>query len=240
MSTFIDTAENYQYIFRPLSHMRREKFKRIVAAIEGGDILDLGCGQAGHYWAMGYAHKADSLSFYDVVPENIDEQINSIETLSPDFIDTHFQETLDFLYGENILPRDCDAQSIAADIITKTADIQVFDFVKDKVDRQFDNILAMESIEIADTYDDYVSTLRNAKGMLRLGGLFLGVILPYDELLPTTQEQIDIKREGILNPGVEQTRDAFSDAGWDLQRLETYKTLQANYEDAICFYARHK
>lgn len=240
MPTFIDTAENYQYIFRPLSHMRKEKFKRIVAAVEGGDVLDLGCGQAGHYWAMGYAHKAETLSFYDVVPENIDEQIASIETLSPSFIDEHFLETLDFLYAEHILPASQNAQTIAADIIGKTVDIQVFDFVKDNVDKQFDTVLAMESIEIADTYNDYVSSLRNAKSMLKPGGLFLGVILPYDELLPTTQEQIDIKREGILNPGVEQTRDAFSDAGWDLQRLETYKTLQANYEDAICFFARHK
>lgn len=239
MTTFIDTADNYQYIFRPLSHMRREKFKRIVGRIEGGDILDLGCGQAGHYWAMGYAHKADSLSFYDVVDENIAEQISNIETLSPEFIDTHFTETLDFLYGEKILPRDIGATEIAQNIVGKTVDIQVFDFVNSKVDRQFDTILAMESVEIADSYEDFVKTLKNVKTMLRPGGLFLGVTLPYDELLPTTQEQIDIRREGILNPGVEETRQAFTDAGWFLERLETYKTLQPNYEDAICFYARH-
>ncbi|MDE1171625.1 MAG: methyltransferase domain-containing protein [Verrucomicrobium sp.] len=239
MSTFIDTADNYQYMFRPLSHMRREKFKRIVARVGGGDVLDLGCGQAGHYWAMGYAHKADSLSFYDIVPENIAEQQASIETLSPDFLAESFGETLGFLGAEGIIPQPVDPQSIAENIVGKTVDVRVFNFIHDKADRQFDFVMAMESIEIADTYAEFVSSLRTAKSLLKPGGLFLGVILPYDVLLPTTQEQISIKREGILNPRVEETRQAFSDAGWNLEALETYKTLQANYDEAICFYARH-
>lgn len=236
-STFIDTADNYQYIFRPLTHIRKEKFKRIVSQIDGGDVLDLGCGQTGHYWALGYAHKVDSIAFYDVVEENINEQIVNIENLSPDFIDENFQNTLDFLKAEEIIPEDMTSRDIAENIISKTADIRTFDFSNDRTDDTFDIILAMESVEIADNYEQFVATLKNVRSMLRPGGKFIGLILPYGDLLPSTQEQINIRREGRLNPGMEMTLRGFSDAGLRMDKVETYATMQQNYEEAICFYA---
>jgi cyclopropane fatty-acyl-phospholipid synthase-like methyltransferase len=239
MSTFIETADNYQYFYRPMSVMRAEKFSRILSQIKGGDVLDLGCGQAGHYWALAYAHRVNSISFYDVVEENIAEQLMSIENLSPEFIEENLMETVDYLRDKGYLPANLSLDEIAENIITKTKDIRVFDFVSDTVDKKFNYIMAMESIEIADTYDDFVQSLKNAKSMLKDDGLFLGIILPYDELLPFTQDAINIKREGVLNPGIEETKQAFAEAGLKLEALETYETLQPNYSTAICFYARH-
>lgn len=239
MSTFIDTADNYQYFFQPMSLMRREKFARILSKIKGGDVLDLGCGQAGHYWAIAYAHRVNSISFYDVVEENIAEQLMSIENLSPEFIEDNLMDTIDHLKNEGDLPANMSVEEIAENIITKTKDIRVFNFVTDNVDKKFDYIMAMESIEIADTYEDYVSSLKNAKSMLKDDGLFLGIILPYDKLLPFTQDAIDIMREGVLNPDVEETKKAFADAGLKLEALDTYQTEQPNYSTAICFYAKH-
>lgn len=239
MSISIDQAENYQYITLPISHIRKEKFRRILPAINGGDVLDLGCGYTGHYWALGYAHKIDSLSFYDLVEENIHEQADNIEKLSPYTIEEYFSDTLDFLYQESLLPADLTSTDIANNIIGKTIDIRTFDFMIDKSDAQFDTILSMEGVEVADTYDQLISTFKNVKSMLRPKGKFLGVTMSYDQVLPGTQKHIDMRRDGRLNPGSEMLRKAFSETGWILEEADVFKTLTPNYEYAMFFVARH-
>lgn len=239
MSISIYQAENYQYITLPISHIRKEKFRRILPVINGGDVLDLGCGYTGHYWALGYAHKIESLSFYDLVEENVHEQADNIEKLSPYSIEEHFSDTLDFLYQENLLHTGISTTDIANNIIGKTIDIRTFDFMVDKTDTQFDTIISMEGVEVADTYDQLLSTFRNVKTMLKPGGTFLGVTMAYDQILPGTQKHIDMRRDGRLNPGPEMLHQAFSETGWTLETADVFKTLTPNYEYAMFFVARH-
>ena len=237
MQQYDNTSENFFHLFQSLSWMRGEQFRRVVSRVEGPDVLDLGCGFTGYYWAMGYAHKANSISFYDVVPENIEALTNYIEMLSPEDVEANFSETIEFLRDESIIPANMSAEEIVENLISKTADIQVFDFLSDQTNQAFDTVMALQAIEINDTYEEFVQSLNNVKTMLKPGGQFIGIILPYDEVLPITADEIAIRKEGRLNPKYDDVVKAFKESDLELSEIDTFDTKQYNYRTAIVFRA---
>lgn len=235
MSIPIETADNFEYIHRPLTQARREKFRRVCAKVRGGRVLDLGSGYTGHYWALGYLSRAQSISFYDAVEENVALQRQTIDQLSPEYISSYLHPTVQFLKEEHLLPTEWSNEQIATDLLSKVETIEVFDFARDTAATMFDTVLALESIEIAESVEELHRSVATARSLCRVGGQFVGLALPYTELLPTTSEAIALRREGRLNPGLEELREAITRSGFRLVGLETYETGTPNYPQGIVF-----
>lgn len=233
----IETADNFEYIHRPLTLARREKFLQVVSRVRGGRVLDLGCGYTGHYWAMGYLSRAESISFYDAVSENISLQSQTIEQLSPDYIEAHLSDTVDFLKAHKLLPDEWDYSAIASNLIEKIEQILVFDFAKDTPNSKFDTVLALESLEIAESQLELERSCATAHALLKPGGQLIGLALPYTELLPQTAEAIALRREGSLNPDSQQLESALKLAGFEVSYLKQYETGTPNYPIGIAFEA---
>ncbi|MBN8550032.1 MAG: methyltransferase domain-containing protein [Deltaproteobacteria bacterium] len=233
----VETADNFEYIHRPLTQARREKFLQVVSRVRGGRVLDLGCGYTGHYWAMAYLNRATSISLYDAVEENIAQQLQTIEQLTPEYIETYLGETVQFLKANKLLPTDWDNARIASSLIQMMEEVSVFDFSKDEPTQTFDCVLALESIEIAASREELLRSCATTRALLQKGGQLVGLALPYETLLPSTLEAVALRREGLLNPNMTEFSSALSANGFEITHLHEYETGTPNYPRGIAFEA---
>lgn len=194
----------FDYIHNPISPYRKKIFEKVIATIQGGDVLDLGCGQVGHYWAMGYALRAHSLTFSDYSPENIAAQSHHIALLTPDVLVEQFNDTLSYLTAIHCIPNSpTTPRDIATAILSNTKAITAFDFLRDSGPPQFDHILAIESLECVNSEQDLRVALRTAVHLLNPGGHLAVAVLRYDQVTETTETLVQERLGGLLNPSAE-------------------------------------
>lgn len=190
----------FDYIYDSITSFRKRIFLEVIASIDGGDVLDLGCGQVGHYWALGYAHKAKSLSFYDYSAVNIAEQQRVIDMVSPASLEEQFTDTLAFLKESKLLPSELTYTEIAQMLINKTEECKQFNFLEGTSNRTFDHIVAIESLECVDTEDDFIHSMGAAMKLLKPRGHLAMVALTYDTQEAYIDDLIASQLEGALNP----------------------------------------
>ncbi|MCX7997076.1 MAG: class I SAM-dependent methyltransferase [Patescibacteria group bacterium] len=190
----------FDYIQNPISAYRKALFKKCIASITGGDVLDLGCGAVGHYWALGYVSRVNSYSLYDYSAETIAFQSQRIDEIEPFLLADKFGDTLAYLKKSALLPKNYPLHQLTADLIVKLRQVKKFDFLKDHPEHQFDHILAIESLECVQNLTQFKNGLRRTLRMLKPGGHLAMVVLHYDRITTHTEQLIQNKLEGRLNP----------------------------------------
>ena len=220
------------YIYNPLTPYRQEIFKRLVAEVKGGDVLDLGCDHVGHYWALGYAARVQSYSLYDYNADSVERQQNEIESLSGDKLNEYFSETIEFLMQENLLPANTDMDQIAEWMIGKLDQCDTYDYLNSTPEREFDYIIAVESLEAVHSTKDFEKALANVKSLLKPSGKLVTIILPWDEENEDITERVEAGREGLWNPNIDQILTSLAKSGFQGVQHSHYKTLMDNYTNA--------
>lgn len=227
-----------EYIYWPLSSNKRLVFDRVIRHVNGGDVLDLGCGEAGLYWALGYAQKVNSLSFYDINKDHLDALSAQLEKISPEDLDGNFSDTLEWLARENIIGAGSH-EFIAASMVEKTDVIKLYNFKEDQTERQFDTVLCIESLQVADTQDGLNALVVNAASLVKTGGQMIGISWRYNARTEHTDNLIAMQYDGLLNPDLSSFNIAFDEAGLDIEELCLVQTPDvSNYHNAILFRVR--
>lgn len=219
-----------EYIYWPLSSNKRLVFDRVIRHVNGGDVLDLGCGEAGLYWTMGYAGKVDRIDFLDRDAEAISSLKQQLEKWSPDHMDEHFSDTLAFIGAD-------DRETLAMDILEKTGSFLQDDFCNLPANAAYDTILCVESLHVADTQAGLNNSVLALSRHLKQSGRIMGISWMYDTLDDSTKALIGFGSFGALNPGETEFGEAFSNAGMTA-RIETVFTPEIhNFSKAVIFEA---
>ncbi len=213
---------------RKMPRYFQDVLTHIIPQIDGGDVCDLGAHAMGHYWAIGYIERVNSYSCYDLSAEALDIFRDTIKNLKPGDIRRNQGDLLDFLYEQDIIKASVD--EIERQLVEKLSTVKQFDFLKDTPDRQYDVVLAMESLPVVDTFDDFLTALRTAYGFLREGGLLLTVSGQYEKVTPYITEMQSHKIEGKLNPGAATFAEAMKIVGF--RDIKT-KTVPVDFQDYL-------
>jgi len=224
------------YIYWPLSSNKRLVFSEVTSLVQQGDVLDLGCGEAGVYWALGYADKARSLSFVDINKEHIKNTHEQIERLSPDYLSENFEESVDWLIEKNIIPSQ-GLDEVAINIIEKVDAVSVFDYQTESLSKAYDTVLCVESLHIADTQSEFNAQVEKISHLIKPGGNLVGISWRHNAVDANTQNLIHLKYDGQLNPDQEAFKEAFDKANLKIIELKTVSTPDINnYHEAIIFH----
>ncbi len=226
-------VEYPRYIETPVTPYRRAIFNRLIRNISGGSVCDLGSHAVGHYWALGYAERVREIAFLDISEEAVALQQKTLDILSPAMLEERYGDTLAFLKAEHIASGDPVHAALA---LQENVDrIERFDFLKDVPEKAFDWLIAIESLEIVKSQNEYAQAFQTARQLLKPGtGRLLAVVVPYSARDNNVECLCQSGLEGTLNPGEEETRAALSEAGFKDFSVETVETQMENYPLA-CF-----
>ncbi len=231
-------AKYANYIETPVTPYRHAIFSKLIRNITGGTVCDLGSHAVGHYWALGYAERADDISFYDIAQEALEIQQRTIDGLSPDELISRYGDTLAFLKDENIASGDPEQMAFA--IHDKINTLEKFDFLNDEPHERFDFVLAVESLEIVRTPDEFAKAFQSVRNLLKENtGQLLAVIVPYVSNDNNVQTLCESGLEGTLNPGLKEIQEALKNTDFKHASVETVKTYMENYPDAYFISASH-
>ena len=224
-------VEYANYIEEPLVPYRKNIFQKLIQQISGGDVCDLGSHAVGHYWALGYAERVNTFSFYDFSDDALVMQQEAIDMLSPMEIQERYGDTLEFLRISGMVSEDSEITALA--IQEKFEGTKQFNFLEDDPSEQFNWVIAFESLEIVKTPDEYIQSFKTARKLLREDtGKLLSVVVPYLNHDKDVECLCNNGLEGLLNPDLDETRSAIDQAGFKDFNLEIVKTHMENYPDA--------
>ncbi len=198
-----------------------------IRRIDHGHVCDLGAHAIGHYWAMGYIERVESYSCYDLSAEALDIFSEKIKCWQPGDLMKKHPVYMAYLYKHNVITQP--PEEIERQIVQKLDRVRQFDFLKDTPDRQYDIVLANESLPVVDTYDDFVTALRTAYGLLKPGGLLISVSGPFTEETDDVREMQAYKIEGRLSPTADVFEKAMSACGF--REIDTKTFPVKNYEN---------
>lgn len=230
----------FNFIYEPVTPFRKLIFEKLVSKVKGQKILDLGCGQVGHYWALGYCDKVEIIDFLDYHESNIQILSEKIATLDPPLIQQNFADTIRFLHDSNIINNQ-NYEEIAFNLVSKVQHQEVFNFLKDQWNQKYDTVLAIESLECVDTEEDFILALNNTAKLLKPNGKLLALVLRYNLGDDYTNKLILEKMEGGLNPNEKKLKELFKKSNLELSWIQTILVPELhNYSEAIFLEAQLK
>ena len=228
------------YIYWPLSSNKRLVFEELIRHVKGPDVLDLGCGEAGLYWSMGYVLDAGSINFYDINQSHLDGIAEQLESISPEAMEEHFQETVEYLRENAMVPDDVTYEELAAALVEKVDQIQCYNFKTDEPSKSFDTVLCVESLQVAHTQDELEINAANVAKLLKPGGQILGISWVYNQFNDHTKHLVSLQYDGMLNPTEENFDAAFTKVGLRKSILKTLDTPDINNYHKAVVYAYQK
>ncbi len=213
----------FEYVYEPITELSKMVFQELVKNISSGSVLDLGCGQIGHYWAMGYIDKVSQVSFLDYHSQNIDRQADIIFNSNPIDFEKGFSSTLDYLKTEKFVNTTFDIETLFSELIQKTSQVCIYDFLKASKATEYDHILAIESIECVNTKREFIKVLNNIYTMLNPNGVLHASILRYDQKNQDTENLINQKMEGGFNPDIQTIINSFENTQLELISCKSHQ-----------------
>ncbi|MBA3823056.1 MAG: hypothetical protein H0X24_04005 [Ktedonobacterales bacterium] len=218
---------------------KRHVFREVLAPIGGGDVLDLGCGPVGHYWALGYITRAASLTYADRSPTYLADLAAQIDACTPAWLLEQFALPLAFLAAERGVPMAALAQDLAAAFAEKPMRSLPCDFTTDDLGGPYDAILSVEGISCAHDGAHLVAIAQRMRAALRPDGACLGVWLRFGHRDAYVQSLIAQGLESAYNPSPEEMREAFAAAGFaDITVTTATFPENGNYAEAVCYHVR--
>lgn len=193
-------CEINDYIFEAPNEARKVKFQKLFSKVKGDNVLDLGCGYAGIYWALSYFERVNHIYFYDYYQENIDELNLIIDQLTPEYIEENFSETIEYLKEINLIEETKSYTQIAEELLSKIKTVKQQSFFDELPISTFDVVISSEAIECVDNETEFNRVLRNVYSSLKRSGTLIGNSLNYNIKTNLTEDLIASKMEGKLNP----------------------------------------
>jgi 2-polyprenyl-3-methyl-5-hydroxy-6-metoxy-1,4-benzoquinol methylase len=230
----------FDFIYEPITPFRKLIFENLISRVSGQKVLDLGCGQVGHYWALGYSDRVKTIDFLDYHQTNIDILSEKIASINPEKLERKFADTINFLKDSKIISLQ-NYQEIAFNLVSKVRQTEVFDFLKDILAEKYDTILAIESLECVNSKEDFILALNNTAKLLEPKGRLLALVLRYNLPDNYTHKLISEKMEGGLNPDQKQLEKMFKNSDLSLNWIKTVAVPELhNYPEAIFLEAKLK
>lgn len=224
----------------PNTLFHRAIFQEVIGKIEGGDVLDLGCGRAGIYYALGYINSVNSTRFYDDWEEKLQILRKEYDQTSPEYLDAEYDSILEYLRSQKFSIPESN-EEIASALLTKVKEIRKFDFTKEVSPYTFDHIISIKSIECVSNTEKFINALQNVYKMLKPGGLFSGVVLRYDSIDAKNKLQMVHQfSEGGINPDEQTIIESFQQTGYSTTQTKVinFPNLNPNYSEAVFFHAQ--
>ena len=210
-----------------LTDLKKAKLE-LALKVGSGRILDLGSGDNPFAYAFPYISKIESLTLSDNNNDVIANLNHKINNLDPDDLNETELDIINYL--------NADANQILAEIIDKTLNIILFDFIKQPLDSKFDFITAFECLASVNSFADFNNAVSNCYQMLNNGGSLLGISTRYIDKTEQTLELIKSGNEGHLNPDVAEYQKAFANAGFKVVTLEKQELKNTkNYNEVVIF-----
>lgn len=230
----------FDFIYEPITPFRKLIFEKLISKVKGKKVLDLGCGQVGHYWSLGYQDKVEMIDFLDYHQTNIEILSEKIASINPEKLKQNFADTINFLKDSKIISLQS-YQEIAFNLVSKIRQMEVFDFLKDRWTEKYDTILAIESLECVNTEEDFILALNNTAKLLKKNGKLLALVLRYNLPDNYTHKLIYEKMEGDLNPDQKQLEKMFENSNLSLDWIKNISVPELhNYPEAIFLEAKLK
>jgi hypothetical protein len=223
-----DEYQQFAYSEENMPQYFADVIKYVISRIDHGSVCDLGSHAIGHYWAMGYIERVDSYSCYDLSPEAIKLFENTIKNWQSGDLMKDYPVFMNYLYTNNIVTET--PEVIESQLIEKLDIVKVFDFLKDKPDKQYNIVMANESLPVVDSYGELLIAMKTAYDFLKVDGLFLSVSSPYNEKTDDIIEMQKYKIEGSLSPTVEMMQNAMQEVGF--KNIDV-KSMPIHYENYI-------
>lgn len=229
------------YIFDPITPNREKIFDLLIRRIPYCDkILDLGSGPIGYYWAMAYAHKVNSIHFFDSNEEFLKASSHTINILNPAYFEKNFTTTIEYFQANKLLQYDeAKIPTLLEHIITKIQAPEVYNFLyPPKQKNYFDVVLAIESIECVDSIAQLETVIKNIHTLLKPGGSLLQYSLQYSLESIEVVSSIQHGTEGRLNPSYNLSMEILRQTGFTIQYNHCEaKTYMQNYGMASYIHA---
>lgn len=221
------------YIYDPISSSRMAIFEKLVSRVpRNANIIDIGCGPIGHYWALGYADRVKKIGFVDRDSIIINELEQEISNLSPKVVEKDFESTLRFLeeLDDGIV---LNTSKLLEDLVTKCTHIQAADFLQDEtIGSGWDCALAIESLECVESEFELRLATQNIYNSLDSSGLLLIYALRYDKQLRNVSPRNGQGTYGKLNPPHELLCSTLESVGFTIDFELEQKTKMSNYTSA--------
>ncbi|MBA3823055.1 MAG: class I SAM-dependent methyltransferase [Ktedonobacterales bacterium] len=232
------THPYFAYILAPPTPLRRAKFQHLRRYVQGGAVLDLGCGESGLYWALGYVSDIDRLHLADVNPQFVATIRQQIDLLDPLLLEAAFGATLAWLgtLAEG-LPH---TAAFAERLLDALAPPTVIDMLRPFADAAYDTIISLEAVECVADATAFLTALRHSYAALRPGGVLVGDLLRYAEPDAIVQELIAQGLEGQVNPDAAQLHTALQVAGFDAITMAQDHTSGAGNRATCLFYTARR
>lgn len=228
------------YVFDPITSNRKAVFEKIIAKIpDNSRVLDLGSGTIGYYWSLGYAHKVRSISYWDRSEKFLGELRSEINSLAPEHLRAHFSGTIEFLKNSKIIPS-LSYEKICENMISKIDDIQQFDFLTDRTEKEFDAVVCIESMECVNSKDELDVAAKNIAHILNPEGILLAFVLRYDAMDDRVRDSIKHTTDGLLNPTEDMLRKALQKHFSAIHIVREERTNLHNYSEALFIEAGKK
>jgi len=222
----------------PLTKHGQMIFQEVIRNVVGDNVLDLGCGSVGHYWALGYMGRVKSITCVDYSESSIAALSSTLATLTPDFLQSYYEDTIHFLQTEQLIDPVLTYDELAEQLIMTCTRVLAADFRQDfSFLGTFDCVLGLEAIECVDTPEEFLYVVQNIHRLLTPQGIFVGIVTPYDTKDAYTQMFIEQGVEGNLNPQLADIEAAFLHADFQHVHVKAIATHIYNYSQSLVIYA---
>lgn len=220
---------DFDYIYEPLSPYRSSIFAWINHFMpDDANILDLGCGAVGFYWALHYLEKANHIAFADRNPDVIDLLASRIDSLTPRAIRDQFGDMTD------------DAQAWLEEFHDKTGDLQIVDALTAAPAQKYNAVLALELFDCANDEDQLSRMIAYCANSLEDGGRLIGCALNFTDWTESLESLSQSSLAGKLNPSAGLLQKTLEKSGLNLAAFETRDPGMKNYAKAHFFCAERK
>lgn len=224
------SSNYFQCFFDPIDSYKKMVMAFLVRYVKG-DVLELGAGETPWFWALGYIQNSNSVLFTDRNQEYLDNFIDFIQSVDEDYFEQQSRETISFI--RSITKRSITAQKSLEGLMNKT-EVRKLDFSKPfNLEKQFDTVLSVESIECVDTKDEFEIAFQNVHNYLKQGGRFVCVALPYKVQDEKVEKLIKQGLEGRLNPDKNAFQEVATKVGFKNINIETRSTGKETYPEVL-------
>lgn len=233
------------FFYAPLSRYRQLVFSKLLRPIADGAVLDIGCGNAGIYWAMGYAERVATISFLDCQRQQIAELETQLSVLTPEHLQDKFADTIEFLKPG--LPIDKVSFAIAACLQEKIEDFLVeditavsYNFAKSSA-RKWRHVVALQSLQCLQSKEELNQALATISSLIDPSATFSGTLLGYEKVTPRVQELRKHKLEGFLQLDAFELEKILQRHHFELVMLcEQAFPEMGNYQKVLSFRAIYR
>ncbi len=193
----------------------------------GSDVLDIGCGVKAMFYSTAFIAKAKSVDWNDINSDAIDYLNNAVGAVTPEYLAAQYRSLFAYLaqIGVQISP-----EEFLANLHDKLGKIECKSFFEAADNARYDEIIAIESVEVLNTIDEYRTVLQNCFDLLRPGGRLHAFVLNFDVRNEGVEAQIADRIEGELNPDAALTTEILQSIGFDISHCisERFSDM-ANY-----------